>query len=136
MVVPPGLLLAACCFFMKNPKPAPATKSQRRRAGLKDYLGLFKIPSYLLDTAGMAAMTFAIGGFSFWMPAYLHDAAHAGDLAKVNIYIAGVTATRVGGWLGDYMRRYTSGAYFVVSATGILISAIFIVLMVRSADTA
>ena len=142
LVVPPGLVLAACCFFMKNPKPAPTTKSQRHRAGIRDYLGLFKIPSYLLDTAGMAAMTFAIGGFSFWMPAYLHDAAHAGDLAKVNIYfggvtvVAGVTATLLGGWLGDFIRRYTSGAYFIVSATGILISAIFIVLMVRSTDTA
>src|SRR5437868_12503429 len=33
------------------------------------------------------------------------------------------------------MRRYTSGAYFIVSAAGILVSALFIVLMVRSTDT-
>jgi MFS family permease len=86
----------------------------------------------------MAAMTFAIGGISFWMPAYLSDAAHAGDLAKVNTYfggitvVAGITATLLGGWLGDYFRRYNSGSYFLVSAAGILISAVFVVLMIHT----
>jgi len=137
-VVPPGLLLAAWCFFMKNPKPADAPQAVQPKARLKDYLGILKIPSYLLDTAGMAAMTFAIGGISFWMPAYLSDAAHAGDLAKVNTYfggitvVAGITATLLGGWLGDYFRRYNSGSYFLVSAAGILISAVFIVLMIHT----
>jgi hypothetical protein len=85
-------------------------------------------------------MTFAIGGFSFWMPAYLHDAAHAGDLATVNLrfgmitVVAGLTATLAGGWLGDFLRRYVSGAYFVVSAAGIVTSAGFIVLMMQAAD--
>lgn len=142
-VVPPGLLLAAFCFFMKNPSQsqkgeAGAEKGSHTKARLRDYLAILKIPSYLLDTAGMAAMTFAIGGFSFWMPAYLHDQRHAGDLAKVNTYfggimvVAGITATLLGGWLGDYLRRYTSGAYFIVSASGILISTIFIILMMHA----
>jgi MFS family permease len=142
-VVPPGLVLAGFCFFKKDPKgnQKPETRNQnveRPKAGLGAYLGLLKIPSYLLDTAGMAAMTFAIGGFSFWMPAYLHDERHAGDLAKVNTYfggimvVAGITATLLGGWLGDYLRRYTAGAYFIVSAGGILISTLFIILMMHT----
>jgi MFS family permease len=137
-VVPPGLLLAAWCFFMKNPRPANAPPSTQPKARLKDYTSILKIPSYLFDTAGMTAMTFAIGGFSFWMPAYLSDAAHAGDLAKVNTYfggitvVAGLTATLLGGWLGDYFRRYNPGSYFLVSAAGILISAVFIVLMIHT----
>jgi MFS family permease len=136
-VVPPGLLLAAWCFFMKNPRPVRA-KATQPKAKLKDYLGILKTPSYLLDTAGMTAMTFAIGGFSFWMPAYLSDSAHAGDLAKVNTYfggitvVAGITATLLGGWLGDYFRRYNPGSYFLVSAAGILVSAFFIVLMIHT----
>jgi MFS family permease len=139
-VVPPGLLLVGFCFLMKNPRRSEKQEAspEKTKAGLRDYLRLLKIPSYLLDTAGMAAMTFAIGGFSFWMPAYLQDARGAGDGAKVNTYfggimvVAGITATLLGGWLGDYMRRYTAGAYFIVSAGGILISTLFIMLMMHT----
>jgi MFS family permease len=142
LVVPPGLLLAAWAFWTKSPaRPAQNTanaSAQKPRAGLRDYFAILRIPSYLLDTAGMAAMTFAIGGFSFWMPAYLVDARHAGDLERANFYfgvitvLAGLTATLIGGWLGDYCRRFTSGSYFIVSAAGILASSVFIVLVIRT----
>lgn len=139
-VVPPGLILAAWAFFMKSPKPIEVPKPEKAKARLKDYVGILKIPSYLLDTAGMAAMTFAIGGFSFWMPAYLVDERKAagGQLDDVNLYfggimvVAGITATLLGGWLGDFFQRRTSGAYFTVSAAGILLSTVFIVLMMHT----
>src|SRR5262249_30033364 len=138
--VPPGRLLAGCCLLMPSP-PRPAMAPVRpRRPILADFGGLLTIPSYVLNTLGMAAMTFAIGGFSFWMPAYLHDAAHAGDLATVNTrfglitVVAGIAATLRGGWLGDFLRRYLSGAYFIVSAAGIVVSAFFVVMMIRSTD--
>jgi len=140
LVVPPGLLLAGCCFLMTAPRRPVAAATPRPRATLEDYRGLLKIPSYVLGTLGMAAMTFAAGGFAFWMPAYLHDAAHAGDLATVNTrfglitVVAGIAATLLGGWLGDLLRRYTSGAYFVVSAAGMIASALCVLLMVHSAD--
>jgi len=140
LVAPPGLLLAGCCLLMPAPPRAAAVTPRHPRATVADYGSLLRIPSYVLATLGMAAMTFAIGGFSFWMPAYLHDAAHAGDLATVNVrfgmitVVTGLTATLVGGWLGDFLRRYVSGAYFIVSAAGIVVSAGFIVLMMHAAD--
>jgi MFS family permease len=156
LVVPPGLILAGLCFFrgrrVRAPEPPtePEAKQSKPRAGIVDYLRVLKIRSYALDTAGMAAMTFAIGGFSFWMPAYLVDQAHVGTkggggsgstehaLAKVNfifgviMVICGVSSTLLGGWLGDRLRRYMSGSYFIVSAMGILASAVFIVLMMHT----
>ena len=155
LVVQPGLLLATWAFFMKNPRrvftTAPKATDLRSensrvldyahtpsKAHLKDYLNVLRIPSYVLDTAGMAAMTFAIGGFSFWMPAYLVDQRHAGKLEDVNLYfggimvVAGIAATLLGGWLGDFFRRRTAGAYFIVSAAGILLSVVFIVLMIQT----
>ena len=140
LVAPPGLLLAGCCLLMPAAPRAAVVTPRHPRATLADYRSLLGIPSYVLNTLGMTAMTFAIGGFSFWMPAYLHDAAHAGDLATVNLrfgmitVVAGLTATLAGGWLGDFLRRYVSGAYFVVSAAGIVTSAGFIVLMMQAAD--
>ena len=53
---------------------------------------------------------------------------HAGSLAKVNTYfggitvVAGITSTLAGGYLGDRLRRYTGGAYFLVSAAGMLLA--------------
>jgi MFS family permease len=144
LVVPPGLGLALWAFCMKGKagNGSRATDGPHAtapvKAGVRDYLAILKIPSYLIDTAGMAAMTFAIGGFSFWMPAYLVDSAHAGDLQQVNTafgaitVVAGITATLAGGWLGDFFRRYTSGSYFIVSGVGMLLSAGFMLLMVHS----
>jgi MFS family permease len=151
LVVPPGLLLAGICFYMgrKVHQPAPAQTAQmaepKRKPGLRDYLGVLKIPSYALDSAGMTAMTFAIGGFSFWMPAYLVEKAYVGGgtveaaLKEVNFnfgaitVVCGIAATLLGGWLGDYFRRYMSGSYFIVSAAGIMLSALFIILMIHTA---
>jgi MFS family permease len=140
LVAPPGLLLAGCCLLMPSPRRPAMAPPRRHRPILADYRSLLSIRSYVLNTLGMAAMTFAIGGFSFWMPAYLHDAAHAGELATVNTrfglitVVAGIAATLTGGWLGDFLRRYVSGAYFIVSAAGIIASAGFIVLMMQAAD--
>ncbi|HSI37208.1 MAG TPA: MFS transporter [Tepidisphaeraceae bacterium] len=168
LVVLPGIALAVWAFVMRKHEPArhgsriadvgsriegePTRseirnpKSEIKRFSLRQYLSIFKIPSYTLDTAGMTAMTFAIGGFSFWLPAYLVDHAHVGGdgaspkevLSAVNfkfgviMAVCGITATLAGGWLGDYFKRHFSGSYFVVSAAGILLSALFIVLMIHT----
>ena len=140
LVVAPGLFLALLCIWRgKDPQTIAIAKAAHKpKAGLRDYLAVLKIPSDALDTAGMTAMTFAIGGFSYWMPAYLVDAGHAGDLAHVNLVfgallvVAGITATLIGGVLGDYFRRYTGGSYFIISAIGILLSAVFIAIMINT----
>lgn len=140
LMVAPGLLLAALCLFMKSPTPKSSppglgTQDSGLNRTFSNYLQILKTPSYLLNTAAMTAMTFAIGGFSFWMPAYLADDRHAGTLAHVNTYfggitvVAGITSTLAGGWLGDYLRKYTSGSYFLVSAGGMLLATLFILLM-------
>ena len=163
-VVPPGLALAAFCFFMKDPPRGqaddtqPHTKSSckevnqsdarycrrcgrplgpvcSRKANFHDYLTMFKTPSYLLNTAGMAAMSFAIGGIQYWMPAYLSEERHAGSLESIGLKFgaicasAGILATLLGGIAGDRLRKRWGGAYFIVSAFGIFLSTIFIVLM-------
>jgi MFS family permease len=99
---------------------------------------LLKTPSYVLDCAGMAAMTFAIGGISYWMPRYLVQERHAfdGDKAKVGLcfgaitVVAGLTSTLLGGLTGDYVRKWIPSSYFLVSGLGILIACPFILLMI------
>jgi len=104
-------------------------------AGWGEYRKLLSIPSYLLDSLGMTALTFAIGGISYWMPHYVHDVRHAGSLAHCSLMfggitvLAGITATLSGGWAGDALRKHWAGSYFIVSGVGLLLSCPFILLI-------
>lgn len=122
----PGMILAVMCLFFKDPRAGRAEKP--KHASLKDYLGLLKIPSYMLNVAAQTAMTFAIGGMSFWAPAYFSGRSGAPDLGQVNLIFGGITAvagllsTLFGGWLGDRLARRLPGAYFWVSSGGMLLA--------------
>lgn len=74
LTLPPGLLLGAWCFFKKDPRRGAAddiAAAPPRKITFNDYKVLARIPSYVLNTAAMTAMTFAIGGVADWMPTYL-----------------------------------------------------------------
>lgn len=132
-VVLPGLLLGAGALFMRDPRQsalgavagAAATKQPTRAA---DYLALLRIPSYVLDCAGMTAMTFAMGGIAFWMPSYIYEYRlhKTVDLGTVTLIFGGITvvagfvATLAGGMAGDALRKRFPGSYFLVSAAGLL----------------
>jgi MFS family permease len=140
-VVIPGLLLGAWSLFMRDTRhgaagapeaegrtDAAAVAAPVRHARWADYRSLLRNRSYVLNTLGMTAMTFAIGGMGFWMPTYVYEYRYnkATDLGKVNLVFGGITvvagfaATLLGGWLGDRLRRRLPGSYFLVSAAGLL----------------
>jgi len=75
LVVPPGLLLGLVCYLMPEPPrgQADAGTQGHRQARLADYLILAKTPSYVLNTLGMTALTFALGGLGVWMPTYIYE---------------------------------------------------------------
>ncbi|MDD3468402.1 MAG: MFS transporter [Thermoguttaceae bacterium] len=139
-VVIPGLLLGLWSFLMRDPIRgcSDGAESPTRTLRLCDYLILAKTPSYLLNTAGMTAMTFAIGALSFWMPAYLQDirgVSSVWGIPPVTFFgivtaVAGLFATLLGGIAGDFFRRWCSGSYFLVSAIGMFCCAGCIVAIV------
>ncbi len=157
LVVPPGLLLGIWALVMRDPprgqcdvpgaaehapgrvdlrvalgvpreapsSPAPPTPG---RVDLKMALGVLRIPSYLYNTLGMTAMTFAIGGLAFWMPDYLkqHEAQGFAGLDASTTFgaitaSAGLLATLAGGFIGDALRPRFSGSYFLVSGVAMLL---------------
>jgi MFS transporter, Spinster family, sphingosine-1-phosphate transporter len=131
VVAPPGLLMGIVCFFLRDPRD-DAAKTSRQRARLRDYASLVRIPSYILNTLAMTALTFAIGGLSFWVPGYLE---YRGLPPSSRIIfggitvLAGLTATLLGGIAGDRLRSRFPGSYFLVSGIGILIAFPFSTLM-------
>lgn len=109
-----------------------------RSAKLADYMSLLRTPSYLLVTGGMAAMTFAVSGISYWLPRYIVEIRQVGDIESVNFKIGaitagcGIVATLLGGAVGDILGRWVKSSYFLVSGIGMLIAVPFVVLLVKS----
>jgi MFS family permease len=128
LTLPPGLLLGAWCFFKKDPRRGAADEigeAPPRKITFDDYKILAKIPSYVLNTAAMTAMTFAIGGVAAWMPTYLTvdrgmTPERAGLFFGGIVALAGLVATLAGGIAGDRLRSRIPGSYFLVSALGML----------------
>jgi MFS family permease len=136
LVTIPGVLLGIWALFMKDPPRgrADAADGSQRKPRLADYLALVKIPSYVLNTAAMAAMTFAIGGIGFWMPRYLINvrnipAEKANTMFGLLVVVGGLAATLAGGFAGDKLRSRFGGSYFFVSGIGILLACPFVLLM-------
>lgn len=140
LVVPPGILLGLLCLLMREPPRGQADNvTETRHVGIKDYVGLLHIRSYVLNTLGMTAMTFAMGALGYWMPAYLkaREVAHLGPLDPVTTFgvlttLAGLIATLLGGWLGDRLRAIHSGSYFLVSGAGMLVGFPMVMLVLVS----
>jgi len=138
-VLPPGILLAVLCILMPHPHrgSADGLKEGQPRARLSDYCALLKNRSYLLNCLGMAALAFSIGGISHWMPSYVYEYRlhKAVDQGRVNMIfgaitvITGITATLLGGLVGDALRHKLRGAYLSVSAMGLLAAFPFFLAM-------
>ncbi len=132
LVVPPGLVLAFLCVLMRDPRPPRIAKP--KAFDPKEILQLFKIPSYVLNTAAMTALTFAIGGIAFWIRAYLSETRKAEFPDAKNLasqvtstfgaitVVAGLLSTIIGGWAGDKLRPKFPSAYFLVSGIGMLVA--------------
>jgi MFS family permease len=131
-LVVPGVIVGLIPLLFRDPRPrahpvppAPEQPVLRRRIGV--YRDLFRIRSYFYCCAGMTAMTFALGGISFWMPRYIHETRGFSTLGAVNltlggiVVVAGLFATLAGGWAGDKLRGRYPGSYFLVSGGGLLI---------------
>jgi len=149
VVVPPGLLLAVLCWFMREPPRGlvDATRPPKRGIRWADLMILVQTRSYVLCTLGMAAMTFALGGIGYWMPGYL--AHRKAPPMHLNLLVAeltiepvtafgamtalmGLVATLLGGITGDRLRPRISGSYFLVSGVAMLLAVPFIFLFLES----
>jgi MFS transporter, Spinster family, sphingosine-1-phosphate transporter len=132
VVAPPGLLLGLACFLRRDPRVRSGKAKEKRRASLNDYLNLARTRSYVLNTLAMTALTFAIGGMSFWVPGYLEYRGLAPTSRIIFggiTVLAGLTATLAGGIAGDSLRKRFPGSYFLISGIGVIIAFPFSVLM-------
>ncbi len=132
VVAPPGLLLGLVCFWRRDPRARSEKIKAKPRPSLNDYVSLARTRSYLLNTLAMTALTFAIGGMSFWVPGYLEYRGLPPTsriiFGGITVF-AGLTATLLGGITGDCLRKRFPGSYFLVSGIGVMIAFPFSVAM-------
>jgi MFS transporter, Spinster family, sphingosine-1-phosphate transporter len=138
-VVAPGLALGLWCFLMPEPVRGLSEEATvgTRKERWSDYKILFQTPSYLLNTLGMTAMTFAMGGLAFWAPGYFEyrNAQPLFGLGPTTAFgamtaLTGLVATLVGGWSGDRLRARFPGSYFLVSGTAMVLAFPMLLLMI------
>lgn len=120
----PGLLFAVLALVIQEPKrgatdriaspgdPAPSLAATYRMLAANS--------TYVVVTAGFIAYTFALGGLAAWTPAFL-ERYHGITTAKADTIFGGMTVvagflgTFAGGFLGDYLLRYTKNSYLWLS---------------------
>jgi predicted MFS family arabinose efflux permease len=129
----PGLLLALAVLWLKDPPRGAQDAAAPAAAGpaqspLAMYWGLLRRWPYMLVVLGYAAYTFALGGLAFWMPAFLERMRGIPmEQASVSfgeiVVITGFIGTFLGGWISDYLLRYSRQAYLWFSGAVTLLAA-------------
>ncbi|HEV2577170.1 MAG TPA: MFS transporter [Acidobacteriaceae bacterium] len=123
----PGLLMALLIlFFMREPKRLDRGR-ERARTDRASVISLLKNGPYLTSILGYAAVTFSLGGISWWMPSFLHREAGysieaAGGLMGPIIVVAGLGGTALGGWIAQVWSRRTAKALYLVPALSALLT--------------
>lgn len=126
IVALPGLLLGLSCFSQQDPRTKRNSREPPKRAGKEDYLALLRTRAFVFNCLAQTAMTFALGGLAFWMPAYLiyrdQSPALATPVFGGITVVAGLLSTLLGGFVADRMQKRYPGSYFLVSGLGMLLA--------------
>jgi MFS family permease len=117
----PGTIIAILiAFLMKEPERGA---SQQDKASLEKgtVLSLLKNKAYLSSILGYAAVTFSLGGISWWMPSFLQrvegrSESSAAYLMGVITLCAGLGGTITGGVVAQRWSRTNSKALYLVPA--------------------
>ncbi|MGH9597499.1 MAG: spinster family MFS transporter [Edaphobacter sp.] len=117
----PGTIIAILiAFFMKEPARGA---SQHDKAKLENgtVLSLLKNKAYLSSILGYAAVTFSLGGISWWMPSFLQrvdgrsESSAAYIMGAITV-VTGLGGTITGGTIAQKWSRTNSKALYLVPA--------------------
>ncbi len=121
----PGVLAALAGLVMRDPgrgaSEGTAIAGKADRPRLVDIFKLFLIPTYVFNTAGMAAVTFATGayavhGSNFFQTVRGMSMTQAGTSIGILTAVAGLVGIALGSFLADFLLKYTKRAYLLLAA--------------------
>jgi predicted MFS family arabinose efflux permease len=141
----PGLLLALVSLLIREPErgasePRGPEASAAPPSLAATYRSLWRNRTYVLVTVGSIAYTFALGGLVGWMPAFLEryhsmSTARANDVFGALSVVAGFLGTFAGGFLADFLLRFTRHSYLLVSGVSMFLGAPVSLVALTAADS-
>ena len=124
--VPGAIIALLILFFMREPERAGSAASGHKiESGTVG--SLLRNKAYLCAILGYAAVTFSLGGISWWMPSFLHrmdgrDIGAAGTIMGTITVVCGLGGTLVGGTLAQWWSHKTGKALYLVPALSALLA--------------
>ena len=127
----PGLLAALAGLLILDPGRGASEgrkytgKTDRPR--FRDYAELFKTRTFVFNTAGMAAATFATGAYAAWGSTFYQrvrgvSMKDANDSIGILLAIAGLVGIALSTFVADFLRKYTRRAYLLLASVVVLAS--------------
>jgi MFS transporter, Spinster family, sphingosine-1-phosphate transporter len=118
--IPGAIIAILIAFFMKEPARG-ASQNEKAKLEKGTVLSLLKNKAYLSSILGYAAVTFSLGGISWWMPSFLqriegHTQSSAAFLMGAITVVTGLGGTITGGIIAQRWSRKTPKALYLVPA--------------------
>ena len=138
----PGLLASVAGLIMHDPGRGASegrTTGKDDRPNLADYLSIFRTPTFVFNTAGQAAVTFALGAYAVWAVTFYQrvrgmDGAQAGVWIGVLTASAGLLGILLGTLAADFLLRFTKRAYLIWPGLAVAIAVPCVVGTILDSD--
>jgi MFS family permease len=123
----PGFLAAALYLWLGREPERGSSDHLRATVDRTTVAGLFRNPAFLTATFGLAMLTFAMGGISWWVPEFLRrvvglSMSKASLTVGASTVIDGILATLIGGWIAQVWLRTNHRALYLVSAWSVVLT--------------
>lgn len=117
----PGVIIAILIALLMKEPARGASQGEKAKLEKGTVLSLIKNPAYLCSILGYAAVTFSLGGISWWMPSFLQridgrTQSSAAYIMGAITVVAGLGGTIVGGTIAQKWSRTNSKALYLVPA--------------------
>jgi MFS transporter, Spinster family, sphingosine-1-phosphate transporter len=123
----PGFVVAALYGWLGREPERGSTDCAQATLTRTTVAGLFRNPAFLTGTFGLATLTFAMGGISWWVPEFLRRVAGM-SMGKASLTVGaatvidGIVGTLTGGWIAQRWMRTNHRALYLVSAWSVALT--------------
>ena len=123
----PGFVVASLFAWLGREPERGASDHIKADLHRNTVLGIFRNRAFLTATLGLAMLTFAMGGISWWVPEFLRRSVgmsmgSASLVVGASTVVDGILGTLIGGWIAQRWLRQNHRALYLLSAWSVLLT--------------